>query len=195
MSQLHQSTGIGTGIFDALDQLQWTTENSLVRRLRKDTGGGLRAQIENLSEVAIAAHPAFTDQRRRTHGSSSEPRNPIIHRPKTDFRPLALVIVRASPNYNRGLVLPLIPAALRARRLTDPRADGSINNFSESCLTPAVKETKTEHSSPGDLQPLSTHSSITPGGKTHHQCSPAVVVSDGRSLRNISPAWSPSPPR
>ena len=59
MPQLHQSTGIATGGFDALDQLQRATENLLVGRLREYTGSGLRTEVENLHEIAIPAHSAL----------------------------------------------------------------------------------------------------------------------------------------
>jgi hypothetical protein len=73
MPQLHQSTGIATGGFDALDQLQRATENLLIGRLREYTGSGLRTKVENLHEVAIPAHSALA-YRCRVHDFVSEPR-------------------------------------------------------------------------------------------------------------------------
>ena len=73
MPELYQSTGIATGHFDALDQLQRATENLLVGRLREYTGSGLRTKIENLREVAIPAHSALA-YRCRVHDFPSEPR-------------------------------------------------------------------------------------------------------------------------
>jgi hypothetical protein len=72
MPELHQSTGIATEGFDALNQLQRATENLLVRRLREYTGRGLRTEVENFHEIAIPAHSALAYGCRSHHFPSED---------------------------------------------------------------------------------------------------------------------------